>query len=67
MLLAEGVQLEAFGGDVPAVAVSGLTGAGLGALVETLSALAEMQELRAARDGQVQGHVLESRVHKGLG
>ncbi|EIN07762.1 initiation factor 2 [Punctularia strigosozonata HHB-11173 SS5] len=67
MLLAEGLQLEVFGGDIPSVEVSGLTGAGLDQLVETLSALAEMQELRAEQDGQVQGHVLESKVHKGLG
>ena len=67
MLLAEGLQLEVFGGDIPSVEVSGLTGARLDQLVETLSALAEMQELRAEQDGQVQGRVLESKVHKGLG
>ncbi|KDQ33877.1 hypothetical protein PLEOSDRAFT_48038 [Pleurotus ostreatus PC15] len=66
-LLAEGVQLEVFGGDVPSVEVSGLTGHGLPNLVETLSAMAEMQDLRAEREGPVQGYVLESRVQKGLG
>jgi len=66
-LLSEDVQLEAFGGDIPSVAVSGLTGLGLNDLVETLSTLAEMQDLRAERTGPVHGYVLESRVHKGLG
>ncbi|KDQ60661.1 hypothetical protein JAAARDRAFT_124015 [Jaapia argillacea MUCL 33604] len=66
-LLAEGLQLESFGGDIPSVEVSGLTGLGLDSLVETISAVAEVQDLRAECDGQVQGHVLESKVHKGLG
>ncbi|EIW60058.1 initiation factor 2 [Trametes versicolor FP-101664 SS1] len=66
-LLAEGVQLEAFGGDVPVVHVSGLTGQGLDQLVETISVLAEMQELHAEREGTLQGYVLESKVAKGLG
>ncbi|KAH9951954.1 initiation factor 2 [Amylocystis lapponica] len=66
-LLAESVQLEAFGGDIPSVPVSGLTGQGLDQLVETISLLAEMQDLRAEREGKIQGYVLESRVQKGLG
>ncbi|KAG6886035.1 hypothetical protein C0993_005219 [Termitomyces sp. T159_Od127] len=66
-LLAEDIQLEAFGGDIPSVEVSGLTGTGLPTLVETLSAIAEMQDLRAEREGLVQGYVLESKVQKGLG
>lgn len=66
-LMAEGIQLEVFGGDVPAVHVSGLTGKGLPDLVETLSAIAEMQDLRAEQDGRVHGFVLESKVQKGLG
>ena len=63
----EGIQVEAFGGDIPAVEVSGLTGKGLPELVETLSTVAEMQDLRAEKQGNIQGYVLESKVHKGLG
>jgi translation initiation factor IF-2 len=63
----EGIQLEAFGGDIPSVEVSGLTGKGMDQLVETISALAELQDLRAEREGQFYGHVIESRVQKGLG
>ncbi|CAE6497494.1 unnamed protein product [Rhizoctonia solani] len=66
-LLAEGVQLEAFGGDIPSVEVSGLTGQGLDTLVETLSTLAEMAELRAEVDLRAHGRVLESRIDKGRG
>lgn len=66
-LLAEGVQLEAFGGDIPCVPVSGLTGKGLDDLVETISLIAETQELRAEGEGDIQGYVLESKIRKGLG
>lgn len=66
-LLNEGIQLESLGGDVPSVAVSGLTGKGLSELVETISAVAELQDLRAERGGPVHGLVLESKVQHGLG
>lgn len=66
-LMAEGMQLEAYGGDIPSVEVSGLTGQGLPDLVETLSAMAEVQDLRAEQDGPVHGHVLESKIQKGFG
>jgi translation initiation factor IF-2 len=65
--MAEGIQLESFGGDVPSVEVSGLTGKGLPDLVETLAAMAEVQDLRAEKEGLVHGYVLESKVAKGLG
>ncbi|KAF4614935.1 hypothetical protein D9613_002934 [Agrocybe pediades] len=66
-LMAEGIQLEDLGGDIPSVHVSGLTGEGLPELVETISAVAEMQDLRAEQEGPVYGHVIESNFHKGLG
>lgn len=47
--------------------MSGLTGAGLDMLIETLSALAEMAELRAEVDLRAHGRVLESRIDKGRG
>lgn len=65
--MAEGIQLEIYGGDIPSVEVSGLSGHGLPTLVETLSAMSEMQDLRAEREGPIQGYVLESKVLKGLG
>ncbi|KAF9001892.1 hypothetical protein BDQ17DRAFT_1243978 [Cyathus striatus] len=66
-LLAEGIQLELLGGDVPCVHLSGLTGQGLPDLLETISTMAEIQDLRAEHEGRICGCVLESRVQKGLG
>lgn len=66
-LLAEGLQLETFGGEIPSVEVSGLTGQGLDQLVETISTVAEISDLRAERTGNVFGYVLESKVLRGLG
>lgn len=66
-LLAAGVELEEFGGEIPCVEVSGKTGKGLVELEETLAALSELAELRAERIGNVEGFVLESRVEKGRG
>jgi len=63
----EDVQLEVFGGDIPSVEVSGLMGRGLPDLIETLSAMAELHDLRAEQEGPIQGYVLESKVHRGLG
>ncbi|AFR92710.2 translation initiation factor IF-2 [Cryptococcus neoformans var. grubii H99] len=64
---AEGIFLEEDGGDIPSVRVSALRKTGLDALVETLSTLAEIRDLRARRDGKAEGYVLESRVDKGRG
>lgn len=64
---AEGILLEEDGGDIPAVRVSGLAKIGLDDLVETLSTLAELRDLRARTDGKAEGFILESRVDKGRG
>ena len=52
---------------MPAVPVSGLTGAGLDDLMETVSTLAEVAELRAEAEGRAEGVVLESQVLQGRG
>lgn len=49
------------------VRVSGLSKIGLDNLVETLSTLAELRELRARTEGQAEGWILESNVDKGHG
>jgi translation initiation factor IF-2 len=67
MLLAEGIQLEEFGGEVPAVEVSGLTGQGLDNLMETVSLVSELMDIRAEPKGTAVGHVLESKNVKGFG
>lgn len=66
-LLAEGLQLECFDGHIPVVEVSGLTGQGLDQLVENISLMAELAELRAETSGAVHGYILESKFLKGLG
>lgn len=55
------------GGDVPSVEVSGLTGHGLDDLVETISLLAELQDIRSEAEGPAHGFVLESKVIRGFG
>ncbi|KAK4687072.1 translation initiation factor IF-2, partial [Tremellales sp. Uapishka_1] len=64
---AEGILLEEDGGDIPSVRVSGLTKLGLDDLVETLSTVAELRDLKARQEGKAEGYVLESRVDKGRG
>lgn len=59
--------MEDVGGDVPAVEVSGLTGLGLDYLMETVSTIAEVAELRSEVDTRAEGVVLESQVDKGRG
>ncbi|KAF7295337.1 Translation initiation factor IF-2 [Mycena indigotica] len=66
-LLVEDIHLEEMGGDIPAVHVSGLTGQGLPDLLDTISLLAEIQDIRAEASGNVFGYVLESKVVQGLG
>ncbi|KAN0065564.1 translation initiation factor IF-2 [Thecaphora frezii] len=66
-LLAAGVELEELGGEVPCVEVSGKTGAGLDDLEETLAVVAELADLRAERQGRMEGYVIESKVEKGRG
>lgn len=63
----EEIFLEEDGGDVPAVHVSGLKKIGLDDLVETLSTVAEVRDLRAPTTGKAEGVVLESKVEKGRG
>ncbi|KAL2117538.1 hypothetical protein VTJ04DRAFT_7198 [Mycothermus thermophilus] len=57
-----GVEIEDFGGDVQVVCVSGKTGQGMDDLEENILLLAEMLNIRAERDGMVEGWVLESTI-----
>lgn len=66
-LLANGVTLEEFGGETPAVLVSARSGRGMAELTDTIAALSEMQDLRSEMTGRAHGVVLESRVDKGRG
>lgn len=66
-LMAEGVEVEDLGGDVPCVEISAKKKLGLDTLEETLAVLAEMADLRAETTGPAEGRILESRVEKGRG
>ncbi|KAI9209134.1 uncharacterized protein BJ171DRAFT_418999 [Polychytrium aggregatum] len=61
------VVVEDYGGDVPAVEVSGLTGQGLDNLEETILAVAEMMDIRGDASGLPEAFVIESHVAMGLG
>lgn len=66
-LMAEGVEVEDLGGDVPCVEISARKKVGIDTLEETLAVMAEMADLRAEAQGAAEGRVLESRVEKGRG
>lgn len=66
-LLQHGIQLEEFGGDVQCVEVSALKGTNLGELLESITTLAELHDLKAKRECPVDGVVLESRSDRGKG
>ncbi len=58
---------EDWGGDVPFVPVSALTGQGIDELLDTISLQAEMLELKAPVEGRAKGTVIEARLDKGRG
>ncbi len=58
---------EDWGGDVPFVPVSALTGQGVDDLLETISLQAEIMELKANKKGPAKGTVIEARLDKGRG
>ena len=62
-----GVNTEAWGGDVPVVQVSAKTGQGIDDLLETLLLVAEVQELTAPVEAPAQGNVIEASIEKGRG
>jgi translation initiation factor IF-2 len=66
-LLQYDVQVEAMGGETPAVEVSALKKMGLDDLTATISALAEVMELKANPDRAGDGLVIESKIDKGRG
>jgi translation initiation factor IF-2 len=58
---------EDWGGDVPFIPVSALTGDGIENLLESISLQAEMLELKAPVVGPASGVVIEARLDKGRG
>jgi len=66
-LAEHGVLVEGWGGDVPVVEVSALKKQGIGDLLEVILLVAEMQGLRAPKEGPARGTILEARKEKGRG
>ena len=62
-----GITPEAWGGDVPFINISAHTGEGIDLLLETILAVAQMQNLRANPNRYAVGAVIESRVDKNVG
>ena len=58
---------EAWGGETVTVEVSALQGLGIEDLIENLSVIAEVEDLRADPEGRAQGVVLESHLDVGRG
>jgi len=63
----EGVLLEGWGGEVPVVQVSATQRQGIEELLEVILLVAEMGDLKAAREGMARGTVLEARKERGRG
>ena len=58
---------EAYGGDTIVVQISARTGQGVDDLLENLSLVAELEDLRADPDGDLQGVIIEAKVDKQAG
>lgn len=58
---------EDWGGDVPVVRVSALTHQGIDDLLEMITLVADMMELKANPDRAAKGTVIEARLDKGRG
>ncbi len=66
-LVAEGVVPEDWGGDAMFVEVSSKSGQGIDQLLESILLQAELMELKAPRNCNAKGLVIEARLDKGKG
>ena len=62
-----GITPEAWGGDVPFINISAVTGEGVELLLETILTIAEVSELKANPNRYAVGAVIESRLDKNVG
>ena len=58
---------EDLGGDIPVVEISALKGDGIDDLLETLSLVAEIEELKSVFENEASGYIIESRMEVGKG
>ena len=66
-LLAEGVMSEDYGGDIPFVPVSAKAGTGIEDLLEMITLLADIMELKANPNRKARGIVIEAKLDTGKG
>ncbi len=66
-LMQAGLVPETYGGDTIVVDISAKTGAGVDDLLEMISLVAEVEELRASPDGPARGIVIESVLDRRAG
>ncbi len=66
-LTQQGIVVEALGGDTVAAEISALTGEGVDDLLEMVSLVAEVEELKANPNAPAVGTVIESRLEVGRG
>ncbi|KAL2633034.1 hypothetical protein R1flu_004513 [Riccia fluitans] len=66
-LASNGLMIEDWGGDVPAVQVSAKTGQNIELLLENLMLVAELQDLRANPNRSAKGTVIEASLDKTKG
>ena len=62
-----GITPEAWGGDVPFINISAVTGEGVDLLLETILTVAEVNEFKANPNRYAVGAVIESRLDKNVG
>eukprot|EP00252_Welwitschia_mirabilis_P002524 TRINITY_DN1248_c0_g1_i1.p1 TRINITY_DN1248_c0_g1~~TRINITY_DN1248_c0_g1_i1.p1 ORF type:complete len:978 (+),score=255.63 TRINITY_DN1248_c0_g1_i1:443-3376(+) len=62
-----GLMPEEWGGNIPMVPISALTGQNVNDLLETVMLVAELQELKANPDRSAKGTVIEATLHKSRG
>jgi translation initiation factor IF-2 len=66
-LTQQGLQPSEWGGEIEFVDVSAKTRQGLDSLLDTIQVVADLEELRANRDAEASGTVIESKLDPGRG
>jgi translation initiation factor IF-2 len=66
-LLQEGIAVESVGGQIPSVNISAVKGDGVDELLETISIVAEVEDLKADFNKPAEGVVIESLMDKSRG
>ncbi len=66
-LATENILVEDWGGEIPVVEVSAKSGQGLDKLLETISIIAELQEIKANPSGELEAMIIEGKMDKKRG